>query len=416
MTLRELEGRSFAPYTVKKAKRGDGTTPVVFQVPIKQRPPGWPATIPLPIQGRTGKLDDAELDAIERDSHVVYRRMQQELAIAQGLAVRPMATLKWFDLGEMWLQSDQVTRRKPPTKRNYRYAVNHAVKRLDADPRWNWSTMTESVAEQFLRPYENTPHQRYIVFFVLKNMLGKAYREGLRGPFLHEIRAHVPNEISEKTLWEKSVVHRACRELDGTGDRNLAGIIRVAFALAQRGADVREFRFGVHYGPDGWFRFRQSKTKKRVTTPAPPKLRAYLDSLPFVHGEVMFPNENTGRAFLADTLAQRWLDARRAFSPDILQGADDLVLQELRHSGVVQLARAGCTIAEIGSITGHSYQSIERMLEHYLPADSICAVNAMRKLAYWHENGDPDVLFVEGERRMLLTGPKADDYDLEPMT
>lgn len=60
-------------------------------------------------------------------------------------------------------------------------------------------------------------------------------------------------------------------------------------------------------------------------------------------------------------------------------GARDLKLKWLRHSCVVQLARAGCTVPEIASITGHSISSVEQILQRYLPRDSRVAENAQRK-------------------------------------
>lgn len=51
----------------------------------------------------------------------------------------------------------------------------------------------------------------------------------------------------------------------------------------------------------------------------------------------------------------------------------------LRHSCVVQLARAGCTVPEIAAITGHTLSSVEKILSHYLPRDSQVARNAQIK-------------------------------------
>lgn len=62
-----------------------------------------------------------------------------------------------------------------------------------------------------------------------------------------------------------------------------------------------------------------------------------------------------------------------------IEEARPLVLRQLRHSCVVQLARAGCTIAEIAAITGHSLGSVTTILSKYLPRDSTIARNAQMK-------------------------------------
>ncbi len=56
-----------------------------------------------------------------------------------------------------------------------------------------------------------------------------------------------------------------------------------------------------------------------------------------------------------------------------------LLMRWLRHSCVVQLARAGCEIPEIAAITGHSLRSATNILEKYLPRDSQVARNAQIK-------------------------------------
>ena len=57
-----------------------------------------------------------------------------------------------------------------------------------------------------------------------------------------------------------------------------------------------------------------------------------------------------------------------------------LWLHDLRRTCVVKLAEAGCSTAEIGAITGHSDQSVHRMMRTYLPKTFAMARNAITKL------------------------------------
>ena len=60
---------------------------------------------------------------------------------------------------------------------------------------------------------------------------------------------------------------------------------------------------------------------------------------------------------------------------------NDLHFHDLRGTAVVNLARAGCTVPEIRSITGHTLRSVEAILEaSYLGRDQVIAINAMAKL------------------------------------
>lgn len=71
------------PYVAIR-RRKSGTHRVLFEVPERLRPPGWPATRPLPVAGRTGRLDDDEIRAIRDDA----RRMHLELQRARSKASR----------------------------------------------------------------------------------------------------------------------------------------------------------------------------------------------------------------------------------------------------------------------------------------------------------------------------------------
>jgi Holliday junction resolvase-like predicted endonuclease len=59
--------------------------------------------------------------------------------------------------------------------------------------------------------------------------------------------------------------------------------------------------------------------------------------------------------------------------------------QDLRDTAVTWLARAGCTMMEIAQITGHSLQSIQQTLRHYLSSHPEIADHAIAKLVAWYE-------------------------------
>ena len=71
---RKASRSSLGRYVVLKA-RADGTHRVLFIVPPTLRPTGWPATIPLPLDGPyVGDLSDAdEVGRIRTDAMKLYR-------------------------------------------------------------------------------------------------------------------------------------------------------------------------------------------------------------------------------------------------------------------------------------------------------------------------------------------------------
>lgn len=69
--------------------RADGTFRVLFEVPVRLRPRGWPATRPLPATGRTGRLDATEVAAIKTDA----KRLMADLERARRIAGRTGSTI-----------------------------------------------------------------------------------------------------------------------------------------------------------------------------------------------------------------------------------------------------------------------------------------------------------------------------------
>src|SRR5258708_3215792 len=58
---------------------------------------------------------------------------------------------------------------------------------------------------------------------------------------------------------------------------------------------------------------------------------------------------------------------------------EDLKFRHLRHTAVTRLAEAGCTVPDIGAITGHSLQSINEIITHYLSRTKAQARRAFAK-------------------------------------
>ena len=59
--------------------------------------------------------------------------------------------------------------------------------------------------------------------------------------------------------------------------------------------------------------------------------------------------------------------------------------QDLRDTAVTRLALAGCSMAEIAAITGHSIPSITQIIKHYLVLQPEMADAAIAKLSAWLE-------------------------------
>lgn len=376
-----FEKGALGPYVVARP-RADGTWRVLFEVPARLRPSGWSSTRPLPIDGRTGRLDPAEIERIKVDA----KRMLAELKAArEGTApvsdpdARSLETL----IGD-WQASGEWKDNKPRTNKGYQDSikeVRHWIDEDNPDP----TLITATDVEAFLSIYDDRPTTRYHVRKALRLIMKQAVKRKWRtdNP-VSEVKAPMPK--TRVIIWEQEDVDLHVWAAIAAGNNDLAAMILMMWEIGQRLTDVIRFRRGVEYKPaEGLFSFSQSKTAENVSIPVSDRLRAVLAHIKVDGSPYLFHDAGTGRPFRdVSRLSHVFADVRARFLIDDdgaprTTGARHLVLKALRHSCVVQLARSACTVPEIAAITGHSPASVEEILRVYLPRDSTVAMNAQRK-------------------------------------
>jgi integrase len=101
-------------------------------------------------------------------------------------------------------------------------------------------------------------------------------------------------------------------------------------------------------------------------------LKAVLDALPRRATTILTTEKGTSWTHFGFQSSWRKAVAKA--------GLGDLHFHDLRGSAVSRLAEAGCTEAEIASITGHSMKDVGRMLDQYLKRSERLAETAILKL------------------------------------
>jgi len=431
-------------YVSVRGPREDGTYRVLFEVPARLRPSGWPSTRPLPIEGRRGDLQDAdEVARIKRDAARLYAELMDERnGVERG--VDPNA--RTFDvLIRAWQGSQAWKDNKPITNRGYEDYLREVRAWQTANNPDPTVIMAPDV-EAFIGIYDDRPTTRYHVRKVLRMVMQQAVRLKWRSDNpVDEVKVAMPKTRVE--VWEEADVEQYVWAAIAAGNPDLAAIILTEWEIGQRLTDVVLFRRGVDFLPaEGLFSFDQSKTAQPVTIPVSDRLRGVLahieqsDSLYLFHdatsarstAELVFEQLAAGQAAgaipsavemgrrlgISDVavgkaiskltteravrrtaagiqvvandyaararpfrdfkrLSQVFADIRTRFV--LPAGGRHLALRALRHSCVVQLARCGCEIPEIASITGHTPASAAEILKTYLPRDSRVARNAQEK-------------------------------------
>src|SRR5262245_5910168 len=151
--------------------------------------------------------------------------------------------------------------------------------------------------------------------------------------------------------------------------------LRLAMLLAintgQRQGDLLRLPWSAYDGVT--IKLRQRKTGAYVPIPVADDLRAVLDAAS-KQSLIMLTNSE-GKPWSESGFQGAWgKAAARA-------GIRGLTFHDLRGTAVVTLARAGCSEAEIYSITGHKPGDARAILTaHYLPRDAEVAGNAIAKL------------------------------------
>jgi integrase len=147
--------------------------------------------------------------------------------------------------------------------------------------------------------------------------------------------------------------------------------LMLALWTGQRQGDLLRLSWSAYDGTT--IRLKQSKTGCRVVIPVGAPLKAALDGA--VRRSTIVLTTIDGQPWTPDGFRTSW---RKAC---VKAGIVGVTFNDLRGTAVTRLALAGCTEAEIATITGHSLRDVRSMLDaHYLCRDPALAESAIRKL------------------------------------
>ncbi|MGB8122368.1 MAG: tyrosine-type recombinase/integrase, partial [Pseudolabrys sp.] len=147
--------------------------------------------------------------------------------------------------------------------------------------------------------------------------------------------------------------------------------LMLALWTGQRQGDLLRLPWSAYDGTR--IRLKQSKTGTRVSIPVGAPLKAALDSAS-KRGPIVLTSTDK-RPWTSDGFRASW---RKACAKAGIVG---VTFNDLRGTAVTRLALAGCTEAEIATITGHSLRDVRSILDaHYLHRDPALADSAIAKL------------------------------------
>jgi integrase len=143
--------------------------------------------------------------------------------------------------------------------------------------------------------------------------------------------------------------------------------------------------------PLGWVRWIPSKSinkrkprGRKVRIPVTRRLRALLDELWELRSKRTVISRDRSDPILTNSDGRPWknsttLSTRFGAASD-KAGIESLHFHDLRGTAVTRLSEAGCNAQEIAPITGHSIDSVEKIIDRYCAKTDKLASNAIAKL------------------------------------
>ncbi len=334
-----------------RAKPRKGYYDVYFEVHIKDRPHGWPASIRL---GRTDK--DSIKDIIAKGEI----ENQRYLDFCAGYT--PRAPEGSFEhIITIYRQSYHFKDLKDKTRKDYMHYLREIEEWSARNNSPHISMLNVKNATRWLNTFEEKPVKQKRMRSICSILANVAITEGYieRNVFEYVKLRTRQTEKRKVVIWSEEDIDRFIDECDARGLSSLGSIALTMIETSQRKGDVLTMQRGKNY-TGGKLIYIQSKTGKKVAFNTTKKLQMRYDSVG-IGDFMMFINENTGKPWTGDNVTHR---AREIL--DYL-GMNKHILMHLRHSQVYHLYELGHAYNEIAAITGHSEDTIKDMLNrHYL--------------------------------------------------
>lgn len=210
-------------------------------------------------------------------------------------------------------------------------------------------SVSRRVVVDFAASLRDSPSARAQAIAVLSHLFEIARYHGLTADNpCHKLR--LPKPPARDRYWLPADEEAFMRHADARMRRT----VLLLLYTAQRPGDVLAMRRAQWNGDT--IKVVQEKTRKLVEIPCHATLRA----------ELLIENDSTMLAGWPGGGKSRYDAFRKAFKATMKSaGLNGLQARDLRRTAVVRLAEAGCTVPQIASITGHSIETTQKIIDTY---------------------------------------------------
>jgi integrase len=284
-------------------------------------------------------------------------------AAADGAAIEPEhASIGWVIA--QYRNSDDYRDLRPGTIAYYK----RYLRDIEAlGPSLLFASFTRRAVIDFLETYLK-PHQRRQAAAVLKNLFGIArYRGLVTGDETSDLRLKV-NKPRDR-IWSDDEIARWIKAAE-LEDSHMATAFLLLQYTAQRPGDALRMTWPQYSGSA--IRLRQQKTGALLDIPVHPLLRDHLDGIDRSRTSLTIVAFR-GRPVKYDNFNDRFCRTSK-------RAGVDAQARDLRRTAMVRMAEAGATTPQIASVSGHSIEATQQILETYLPRNRDLAEIAIGRL------------------------------------
>ncbi|MDF1625613.1 MAG: hypothetical protein P1U84_04950 [Parvibaculaceae bacterium] len=389
-----------------------GKCEIRFEVPKRLRPEGWPATIVLPrnAQKRTGNGDLDEVVAAIEDG----KALKVDLDLArrgQSVDTTPPGSIpslvqiykadKNDDLGYRALA--KTTKAGYDIYLDALVAFSQEAADKDRSNPHNIHPHIKHLSGPHIRGllarYADRPRTQSLMRNTLSTIFQVAIAEGHItdnpvGPnVMKKKRIKRRKKTLEQVLWTEDQQQKhfnACLEMGYVGLYLALNFTRWQAHRLVDGTLLHRSWFEGLPAEAEWMGFTVHKTSVRVRIPVSTEFRKAIvraERTGLVGLGEMCLNPKNGKPYF-DPVRE---DVTRAFSKQFNEARahaglpKSLEARHLRHTAIIEMARAGLSIHQIRSRTAHSLNTIVTVIEHYLPVDEQIALEATLQLEDWRD-------------------------------
>jgi len=236
-------------------------------------------------------------------------------------------------------------------------------------PALPFASFTRRAVVDFIETYEKS-HQRRQVAAVLKNLFKLARYHGIVATD-ETAGLRLKTNRPRDTVWSEDEISRWLHAAANEDPHIVTAFLLLQYT-AQRPSDVLRMTWPQYSGSA--IRLRQEKTGALLDVPTHPALSEYLNTLPRSQASLTIVAYRNRPVKYAQFNERFRRVASRA-------GIIDAQARDLRRTAMLRMAEAGATVPQIASVSGHSIDATQRILETYLPKNRALAQIAITRLA-----------------------------------